>query len=208
MLAIIDRYNQGMATRSLSKEFGISEKYLNKILIDNNIKTRKRNRKGLDDRKEEIINLYKEGLRSNQISKKLNIPATSLRRKMSEIGLDINEDRLPPNYKITYGVNENFFERIDSEEKAYTLGIMYADGCVYKNTMIIGVTDKEIVENIKKFMKYEGFIKEYKKDNKCKIIYKLRIKREKIYENSTVSLERKFVKSRKCLLRLRQDDLT
>ena len=74
--------------------------------------------------------------------------------------------------------------------------------------MIIGVTDKEIVENINKFMKYEGFIKEYKKDNKCKIIYKLRIKREKIYENSTVSLERKFVKSRKCLLRLRQDDLT
>lgn len=30
--------------------------------------------------------------------------------------------------------NENFFETIDSEEKAYWLGFIYADGCIYKGS--------------------------------------------------------------------------
>lgn len=30
---------------------------------------------------------------------------------------------------FTYTINENYFEKIDSEDKAYFLGLMYADGC-------------------------------------------------------------------------------
>jgi hypothetical protein len=47
--------------------------------------------------------------------------------------------------------NENFFEVIDSEIKAYWLGFIYADGCVYThgNTKYISikVQDKEICDN-------------------------------------------------------------
>lgn len=32
-----------------------------------------------------------------------------------------------------YEINENFFENIDTEEKAYWLGFIYADGCVTKD---------------------------------------------------------------------------
>jgi hypothetical protein len=90
---------------------------------------------------------------------------------------------LPRSYNVKYSVNENFFEKIDTQQKAYTLGMMYADGCVYKNTMIVGVTDKEIVDNIKSFLEYEGLIEEYKKDEKSKLIYKLRVKRAKLLDD-------------------------
>lgn len=32
-----------------------------------------------------------------------------------------------------YSINKDFFKKIDSEEKAYWLGFLYADGCVDKN---------------------------------------------------------------------------
>lgn len=34
-------------------------------------------------------------------------------------------------FEKQYSVNENFFECIDTEEKAYVLGFLYADGCNY-----------------------------------------------------------------------------
>jgi hypothetical protein len=40
-----------------------------------------------------------------------------------------------------YNYDENFFENINSEEKAYFLGLMYADGCVTK-------TQSKICDNI------------------------------------------------------------
>ena len=36
------------------------------------------------------------------------------------------------NYK--YKCNDNFFKNIDTEEKAYWLGVLYADGNVSKNS--------------------------------------------------------------------------
>jgi len=29
-----------------------------------------------------------------------------------------------------YLINEEFFDKLDTEDKAYTLGFIYADGCV------------------------------------------------------------------------------
>lgn len=33
-------------------------------------------------------------------------------------------------FKRKYNYNENYFEKINSPEKAYCLGFWYADGCV------------------------------------------------------------------------------
>lgn len=58
-----------------------------------------------------------------------------------------------------YTVNEDFFEEINSEEKAYTLGFFYADGCnfisktgqkVFKITQL--EQDKDILDKISKSM--------------------------------------------------------
>jgi hypothetical protein len=59
-----------------------------------------------------------------------------------------------------YSLNENYFNIIDSNEKAYILGFIYADGSVFRNYLTIGLSDKdvEILEHIKKCLGYDGII--------------------------------------------------
>ena len=42
-----------------------------------------------------------------------------------------------------YSLDESFFDVIDSEEKAYWLGFISADGCVTKNSIVIEISDKD-----------------------------------------------------------------
>lgn len=67
--------------------------------------------------------------------------------------------------KRTYKVNENYFEKIDTPEKAYVLGFFYADGY---NNQKIGVLEfvqikerLDILEQIRKQLSCNYNIKEY-----------------------------------------------
>lgn len=58
--------------------------------------------------------------------------------------------------KQGYPRNEFIFSKIDTPEKAYWLGFLYADGCVRTNNEIsINITD---YEHVKKFQKFLGAI--------------------------------------------------
>lgn len=77
--------------------------------------------------------------------------------KEVEIKEKINEiDCLHKNIKYT--INENYFDKIDTEEKAYILGFLYADGNNYLDKAQISMgleeRDKEILEKINKCMDY------------------------------------------------------
>ena len=60
-----------------------------------------------------------------------------------------------------YSVDEHYFDTIDTPEKAYILGLLYADGCNYnrKGKWCINISlqegDKELLENVRKELKYE-----------------------------------------------------
>lgn len=47
-----------------------------------------------------------------------------------------------------YSLNESYFEKIDSEEKAYFLGFLFSDGSVSKYSLNLSLAevDKEILE--------------------------------------------------------------
>lgn len=53
--------------------------------------------------------------------------------------------------KQGYPRNEYYFNKIDTEEKAYWLGFLYADGCVHINNyeISINITDRDHVEKFK-----------------------------------------------------------
>ncbi len=65
-----------------------------------------------------------------------------------------------------YDLNENYFEKVDSPEKAYLLGLIYADGCNYTPTNTITFyfqeQDKHILEDIKRLLHYNSPLKEIK----------------------------------------------
>jgi hypothetical protein len=68
----------------------------------------------------------------------------------------------------TYTLNENYFKVIDTKNKAYILGFIYADGCNTRRGLKIGLveTDKEILEFIKKEIDSNNelkYIKPFKK---------------------------------------------
>lgn len=56
-------------------------------------------------------------------------------------------------------VNKNFFFK-ESPELFYILGLWASDGCVYKNTMQISLTDRDVIEWIADQIEYNGEIKE------------------------------------------------
>lgn len=65
-------------------------------------------------------------------------------------------------YRRKYTLNETFFETIDSEEKAYWLGFIAADGCVYRRTLSINlnIKDKAHLEKLIAILNSETQIKE------------------------------------------------
>ena len=58
-----------------------------------------------------------------------------------------------------YNVNDNYFDVIDNQNKAYILGFLYADGCNYKNGYFkidLQEEDKNMLEVFKKELNFEG----------------------------------------------------
>lgn len=68
------------------------------------------------------------------------------------------------NYIKKYSLNENFFQKIDSEEKAYWLGFLYADGCIgnkhgYTIQLNLSTIDNNHIEKFRKALNYTGKVK-------------------------------------------------
>lgn len=90
--------------------------------------------------------------------------------------------------KQGYPRNEFYFSKIDTEEKAYWLGFLYADGCVHSNSYEISmnITDKEHVE---KFQKAIGAINHKitiindKRWENAKTLYQFSIKDKQLHED-------------------------
>lgn len=84
-----------------------------------------------------------------------------------------------------YNFNEDIFEKIDTEEKAYWLGFLYADGNVseYKNDIEVGLAekDKEQIEKLKSFYQTDAPIKVKRKktDGKIYVGYALTVTSQK-----------------------------
>lgn len=116
------------------------------------------------DYQEKIDILYQEGKTAKEISSLLGLkyhqPVYNYFRKKGW-------ERNGKSGKRIYNVNENFFKCINTEEKAYILGFICADGHIEKDRLVITVSvkDKDILEKIKKALNSNHPIKEVKREN-------------------------------------------
>ena len=96
-----------------------------------------------EKRVKEIYNddYISNGMAMNQIGKKYGVSGTTIRRYFKKYNL---KAKTLSDYK-KYSVNDNYFETIDTENKAYWLGFLYADGCVQnqKNTVSLVLAKKD-----------------------------------------------------------------
>ena len=118
----------------------------------------------IKDYKEEITDLYQKGKTAKEISSVLGFkyhqPVYNFFKKM---GWERNGK---PGKRI-YKVNEQFFNNINTEEKAYILGFICADGHIGKDRLNITVSikDRDILEKIRKAMHSNHPIKEVQRIN-------------------------------------------
>jgi len=90
-------------------------------------------RKDIDT--EKIIELYENGLSCQQIAEKFNTHGSTVNRRLKKAGIKPrNKLESAAKTNRNRGINHNYFEIIDTEAKAYFLGLIAADGCVYKPT--------------------------------------------------------------------------
>lgn len=103
--------------------------------------------------KQEIVKAFQEGMECVDIPHLLNVSARSIGRVLAEQG--INTKR-----RNRYTLNETYFDKIDSQTKAYIIGLMAADGCVTSsNYVVYESVEPSLVELVKEELSYTGNIR-------------------------------------------------
>ena len=97
---------------------------------------------------EEIIELYEQGLPPVQVAEKLGCCTVNITRRLKKAGVNFIRDyssRRLPSRLNRHKVDETFFDFIDSESKAYFLGLMFSDGSVSRNQFYVKLKDEDIL---------------------------------------------------------------
>lgn len=112
-----------------------------------------------DHQKVNILNLYKQSWNMQTVSDELNISVWTVNKYLKNNFKEIvaqSKFNQPQKYKKhrKYKFDEGFFETIDTEEKAYFLGLLYADGYIheksYRTVLQLKETDIDIINTFKK----------------------------------------------------------
>lgn len=114
------------------------------------------------NKEQEIIALYQTGLSTIKLAEKYGCSAGAINNLLKRNNIQMKSNK---EYRRLYQLNQNFFETIDTEEKAYWLGFLYADGNIrkHKNQSVIQfkVGDREVIENFLKSLNCNMPVGEY-----------------------------------------------
>lgn len=146
--------------------------------------------------REEIVNLYSKGFSSKEIKEKLGVGFTKIFKALKKENI---KSRLPNDASyLTHNTKQDFFETIDSEDKAYILGFIYADGYISRkdNRLQIGlaIKDLNLLEAIRDKISPSSKIFFDEKTKSCRLLVngkKLREDLEAVgaHQNKTLTLK-------------------
>ena len=137
---IVELYLAGDSIARIKEKYGSTDYTIHRILAKNNIAIRKQAtfKSHLSEQdKLDIIQKYKENGNAKGLAREYKVCHTTIRRLLAKNQIKI---------KNTYELDDNYFENIDSEDKAYILGFIYADGHNNKlgTRITIGLSAKDI----------------------------------------------------------------
>ena len=126
----------------------------------------KRNKQQIKWNLEKALDLYRQGQSINQIASELNISYPTIYNKFKSLGIEIRNKKLVK-------IDETVFDSIDTEEKAYWLGFIFADGYIslprrkngraaYDFEIALQLLDRL---HLVKFGKFMGFLENVKVDS-------------------------------------------
>lgn len=101
----------------------------------------------------EIIKSHKSGVSIVDISKSNNVSISPIRKILKDNSINTRRDtKYYSKQNQKYSINENYFSNINTQEKAYILGMLFADGNMHKIKKLISLElhskDINILEKI------------------------------------------------------------
>lgn len=136
---IVADYLSGIRKRDICLKYSISISRLIEVLKEKGQSIRKEFRQ---DKGIEIKRLHSEGKNTKEISGILGITPTQAQHYLSENGIKTNKFY----YRVKGSVDDNYFNVIDDEKKAYFLGLLFADGNITsgkKNQIRIALKEQD-----------------------------------------------------------------
>ena len=88
----------------------------------------------------EIIDLYLAGSSMHLIAKKLHISESTVSTILKTHSIPV---KMPEDMNHKYCIDQSYFDAIDTQEKAYFLGFLFADGNVYKTQLSLSLQEKD-----------------------------------------------------------------
>ena len=101
-----------------------------------------------DEQKDLVVSLYNKLGSSVDVGKLFNVGHNVITKILEERGIKRTAAK-----KRQYKINENYFDNIDTQNKAYILGFLYADGCNFPKKGTISMSleerDKDILDRMR-----------------------------------------------------------
>lgn len=105
---------------------------------------------------DELIKLYQQGHSTRTVAKEIGCSQNTVMRLLKENNI---LRRKPSSHRI-HTFNYNYFDSVDTEEKAYFLGLLWADGFCDKDTgnIVISLQEEDgyILERFKDAVEFSG----------------------------------------------------
>jgi intein-encoded DNA endonuclease-like protein len=159
---VLSLYEAMDSALAVADKLKVSPGTILRILRKNNV-TIKHGKRDIDAERAEL--LYSEGSTLKDIGNSFGVDSSVVRRVLVERGVEIKSNS---ESHTKYTVDESFFSVINSEESAYWLGFMFADGYVKSNLRDFGITlsskDREHLVRFVSDIGYDGPIRDYTSD--------------------------------------------
>lgn len=139
---------KGLSCRQIAKEVDASSSTINFYLKKKKLLRHDKSRvlKYSDD---ELKKRYLSGSSTVRLGQECGISSEIIRRRLNKLGVNMRHSRLFCG--VNKGSFSDLFNNIDSEEKAYWLGFISADGYVTKNKgykLAVELSDKDVLQLI------------------------------------------------------------
>jgi len=139
---VIALYKSGLSTNKIGARLGCPKGRISEIVKRHGIF---RFRRMSDSDRRKMVELYEQGQSAPAIARQINCTAPAVYLALQKHGIRPRENS---SYDREAPCRHDFFDRIDTPEKAYFLGLLVTDGCISGKEVILDISekDRQIVE--------------------------------------------------------------
>ena len=141
---IVDLYKHGMTQPDIANIYNCSVSTISSVMKKMNIETRLGGSKNTKSDVLRMHEMYQSGKLLKEIADEFHTTRATVSKLLKKNGFEVD--------RFTYHFNEHYFDQIDSQDKAYILGLLWADGHnrVDRGGVILELQedDKELLEKI------------------------------------------------------------